>query len=150
MRNSFLFLCCLLFTSLTLAQTVRYAYDPAGNRISRTIVLNTLRSAPQNETEEEEEEEKEASPTFVEQLTDDLQVKIYPNPTKGLLQIEIAGNENDNNTPIAVFNQSGQQILATQTAGQITPVDLSGVPAGTYILRLIIRERTENYTIIKK
>ena len=141
-------LICALIVFSTLpvfSQTVNYAYDPAGNRISRTIVLGPLKSAPQNETEQDE-----FAPTYVEQIAAGLQVKIYPNPTKGLLQVEIVGNDNDANIPIAVFNQSGQQVFATQTAGKLTPVDLSGVPAGTYIMRLIIREKPEVYKIIKK
>jgi len=127
------------------SQTVNYAYDPAGNRISRTIVLGPQKNASQTNTEQEE-----SAPTYVEQIAAGLQVKIYPNPTKGLLQVEIIGNDDDANTPIAVFNQSGQQVVATQTAGQLTPVDLSGVPAGTYLMRLIIREKSEVYKIIKK
>jgi len=136
----------IVFTTIPVfSQTVNYAYDPDGNRISRTIVLSTLRSAQQNNTNKEE-----TAPTYVEQIAADLQVKIYPNPTKGLLQVEIIGNEKDNNTPIAIFNQSGQQVFTTQTEGKLTSVDLSGVPTGTYIMRLIIREKSEIYKIIKK
>lgn len=139
MKKSFLLLCCLLFSGVAFAQVVKFAYDPSGNRISRTIVLDKSSM-----------EEEEAAPTLVEQLTADLQVKIYPNPTKGLLQVEITGNESENKIPIAVFNMNGQQVLVTKTAGQLSPVDLSGVPEGTYILRLTVKGKNENYTIIKK
>jgi len=135
----------VLSTIPVFSQTVKYAYDPDGNRISRTIVLNPMQSAPQNNTEQEE-----SAPTYVEQIAADLQVRIYPNPTQGLLQVEIIGNDNDNKTQITVFNQSGKQVFAAKTAGQLTPVDLSGVPAGTYIMHLIIREKSEIYKIIKK
>ena len=152
MKKTFLFIMfSLLFAGILFAQqNIKFAYDPAGNCISRTIVLNAPSRAPIEAPQPDTEMEEEAAPTFVEQLTADLQVKIYPNPTRGFLQVEIIGNENDNNTQIAVFNQNGQQVIATQSSGQLTPVDMSGFPAGTYILRLAICERTENYTIIKK
>jgi hypothetical protein len=158
MKKTFLFIMfSLLFAGILFAQqNIKFAYDPAGNCISRTIVLNAPSRAPVEDPIEdpqidtETEEEAAPNPTFVEQLAADLQLKIYPNPTQGLLQVEIIGNENDNITQIAVFNQNGQQIIATQSSGQLTPVDMSSFPAGTYILRLGIGERIENYTIIKK
>ena len=155
MKKTFLFfMFSLLFAGILLAQqNIKFAYDPAGNCISRTIVLGpngAPNRAPDNVPQLDTEVEEEAAPTFVEQLTADLQVKIYPNPTRGFLQVEIIGNENDNKTQIAVFNQNGQQVIATQSSGQLTSVDMSSFPAGIYILRLSINERIENYTIIKK
>ena len=152
MKKTFLlFMFSLLFAGILLAQqNIKFAYDPAGNCISRTIVLYAPSRAPIEAPQPNTETEEETAPTFIEQLTADLQVKIYPNPTQGFLQVEIIGNENDNRTQIAVFNQSGQQVIATQSSGQLTSVDMSSFPAGTYILRLSINERIENYTIIKK
>jgi hypothetical protein len=129
------------------AQTVSFGYDPAGNRISRVIDMGSSNRAPRAGAGDTDE--TETPPPFVEQLTPDLQVKIYPNPTKGLLQVELAGNA-DENAQIQVFSQAGQQIFTCTAGGTRTPVDLSACPSGVYILRLIINEKTENYTIIKK
>ena len=147
MNKKVLFLSALaligLSASTATAQTVRFGYDPAGNRIWRTIVMPSY--APQMQSGQEE-----AAP-FVEQLTADLQVKIYPNPTSGMLNIEIIGLNSDDRAPqIAVFAQSGQQLLTLTAAGVPTTVDLSPFPAGIYVLQLTIREKHQSYNIIKK
>ncbi|MDR2824080.1 MAG: T9SS type A sorting domain-containing protein [Prevotellaceae bacterium] len=138
-------LLAVFFASTAAAQTIRFAYDPAGNRISRTIVLNAPAAAPQLQSQQVE------TPPYVEQLASDLQVRIFPNPTEGLLNVEIVGLSSDDVAPqIAVFAQSGQQLLNLNTSGTLTPVDLYAFPAGMYILRLTVRGKAETYQIIKK
>ena len=67
---------------------VSYAYDNAGNRISRKIV--GLNSNPTHA-----KATVENSLPVQEQLGDS-KITIYPNPTKGTLAVEIAGgNEKD-------------------------------------------------------
>jgi hypothetical protein len=153
LKRLFILMPAVFLAGIACAQAVRFAYDPAGNRISRTVVLSTSANAPALQQEQEEAQEEAQTPPqpFVEQLTADLQVRIFPNPTGGLLNIEIAGlTSDDDPVQIALFAQNGQQLLTLQTAGALTPADLSAFPAGMYILRLTVRGKAETYQIIKK
>jgi len=64
-----------------IAQTISYAYDNAGNRISRTILLST---SPQGVKKAED-------PVLVEYQIGERKITVYPNPTKGKLAVEITG-----------------------------------------------------------
>jgi hypothetical protein len=132
----------------TLQGNVSYAYDAAGNRISRTIVLQQsmmrAMSMPDFDSDETWEEEK----PFVDFLND-LQVKIFPNPTRGQLAIEITGADGEN-VQITVFSARGELLLTKQaTASARTAVDLSAFSTGNYILVLTINGTNQQYKIVK-
>lgn len=86
------------------AQSVKYSYDNAGNRIKREIVMKAKSSY------------KETSRTecFSEMLSDK-DIRIYPNPTKGRLKIEIAGYENSDRCVLRILihpdNKYSQHML---------------------------------------
>ena len=61
-------------------QSLSYAYDAAGNRISRTIILETRASMAM--------EEKKDS-VFFEEMLAEKQLKIYPNPVEQQLNIAV-------------------------------------------------------------
>jgi hypothetical protein len=101
-------------------------------------------SMPDFDSDETWEEEK----LFVDFLND-LQVKIFPNPTRGQLAIEITGADSEN-VQITVFSVSGELLLTKQaTASARTAVDLSAFPTGNYILVLTINGTNQQYKIVK-
>ncbi|GHV43774.1 hypothetical protein FACS1894180_3860 [Bacteroidia bacterium] len=128
------------------AQSVSFGYDAAGNRVARTVVLPASSNAPRLQSGEDETPPE----PFVEQLAQDLQVKIYPNPTKGLLQVELNGLDSDETAQITVFSTNGTLLLQTAATAALTPVDMSAYPAGVYVLTLTIRGKPTDYKIIKK
>lgn len=142
-KKILLFSLFALFASAAVAQTVQFAYDETGNRISRTIVL-TIPSLRADGSGQDE------ALLFEEQLAADLEVKIYPNPTEGLLQIEILGMELDEKAQFALFGLNGEKLLQTAATSQLTPVDMSKYPAGIYVLRLTVRGKPMDYKIVKQ
>ena len=130
---------------------VSYTYDAVGNRIARTIVLQAALpgASLMRNTKSFEKHEIEHEAVPFSDLVNDRQIKIHPNPTKGHLAVEIAGDENEN-VQISVFSQSGTRLLAMKTNAGTTPVDLSPFPSGVYILYLTIDGKTQNYKIIKQ
>jgi hypothetical protein len=131
-----------LFASATAAQTLQFAYDEAGNRISRTITILSpdLRAG----------EERQDVTSLVEQLATDLSVKIYPNPTKGLLQVELLGIGTDETVQLVLFGLNGQVLLQTDTTSKLVSVDMLEHSTGVYVLRLTVRGRSTDYKIIKQ
>ena len=74
-------------------------------------------------------------------------VKIYPNPTNGILTIELAGQSKAN---IHVFNLIGQVVLSQKSFSEKTEIDLSALPQGAYWLETqvsghILREKFVKY-----
>ena len=83
---------CLISVQGLLGQTVYYSHDEAGNRYLRTIIMPTqatMKSAKVN-TVDTLKEEKVQDP--LEDQLGDVKIKIYPNPTRGILKIEMQGN----------------------------------------------------------
>lgn len=121
------------------AQSVKYSYDNAGNLIKREIVMKAKSSY------------KETSRTecFSEMLSDK-DIRIYPNPTKGRLKIEIAGYENSDRCVLRIFNTSGQQILSTHASSPWTELDISSRANGIYILYISLNNKETTWKIIKK
>ena len=112
-----------------------YSYDAAGNRICREIVLSRSIETPQEPITEKIAEK---------------QIKIYPNPTHGLLKVEIDGWEQSDNCTMVVYNQGGVQVETVKVSSPITEMDLSRSSNGLYILLISINENNTSWKIIKK
>ncbi|MBQ8956953.1 MAG: C10 family peptidase [Bacteroidales bacterium] len=69
------------------------------------------------------------SPTGLEE--NELQVKVYPNPTNGLVTVETK-----NEAMVSVFNPQGQCVLQKKTTGTSTSLDLHHVASGVYWIKV--------------
>jgi hypothetical protein len=133
----------LLFLSLgaQAAVTISYTYDAAGNRTSRTYSVS---AAVQLKKPLEEpapiEEEKMGERT----------IRIYPNPTKGALGVEILGGDDKEKIRIQLYNLKGIQIQNLPVYSGINTINMFDCVAGTYILRLVSEKETIEYKIIKE
>jgi len=121
--------------------TVSYGYDAAGNRISRTIVIQ-LRSA----TAPEEEEQ----PVVYSEMLSDIEVRIYPNPTDGLLKVEIRNLPEDQTADILLYNLSGNLISSQRGITDFTDINISSQPSGTYLMKILAGKSQTEWKIIKR
>jgi YD repeat-containing protein len=128
------------------SQTINYSYDAGGNRTSRTIVLNRGSKGSGDVKEEKKVLEKVIKDeTFLTGT-----VKIYPNPTHGLLEIEVPIIDEDFELQIIVTDINGRKILDKRNEPVKTVVDLSSQPNGIYILNLKQGDTYSKWKIIKK
>lgn len=126
----------ILLISITIqSQTITYSYDACGNRISREIILS--RSI---ETSEKSFEEKLSENTII----------IYPNPTEGILKIEIKERGQTGNQSITVYDSNGGLIRNTAITSSITEIDLSNCANGIYVLIISYNNETSTWKILKK
>lgn len=145
MKTTNKLLSLLLFLSISLtvqAQRVTFAYDIAGNRIARTIVMQSRANAldiPQ----------EEFSP-FIEQAENRV-ITIFPNPTRGMLIVEISGGESNERFRAILYSQQGALMQEAEAfTGNSLNMDLSAYPPGIYILLIRIGNQTKEYKIIKQ
>jgi hypothetical protein len=152
------------FVVKTEAQSVLYGYDASGNRTSRTIVMKMLSPPPQDSTETIIEEEiiagtgqnvvqntEDGNEKTQEIYTDILagtQISIYPNPTGGKLQVTSYELRVES---IEIFDMMGRcmwsqySVLNTQYS-----IDISHLPAGTYIMRIAAGNEVVNWKVVKQ
>lgn len=79
-------------------------------------------------------------------------IQLYPNPTFGLLYLQIEGIE-EGDLLLEIINMEGSKILIRQYKNSQTIVtdqlDISNMPAGPYIFRVIYRDTEMLTTVIK-
>ena len=130
------------FSMTSMAQEVSYAYDNAGNRISRKIV--PLNSNPPHAKKTVDD------PPPVEEQLGERKIAIYPNPTKGALAVEITGGNDKDALRIVLLSAQGIQLQTLKAEIGKTPVDMHLYPSGWYILRIQAGEKVTEFKIIKQ
>ena len=146
----------LLFTVFCNAQTIQYDYDNAGNRIARRVIP-MKQTAPKVVISEEEEEEAAEEPeeeaenvlAFTEKIGE-IQTHIFPNPTKGILKIEISGANNSEEITLTLYSGQGATLVEQKIQQGNNTLDLSTYSTGWYILRLQTGDYRKEYKIIKE
>ena len=76
---------------------------------------------------------------------DETAFSVYPNPTKGLININCPGAEE-----LRIYNSIGQQVMSINTNGEnAKQVDLSALPSGVYVLQATGYGQTMTHRIVK-
>lgn len=124
---------------------VSYQYDAAGNRIYRGMTTITLAGTKAAKIDTA----KQIPP--VEEGLGDRTVKIYPNPTKGMLKVEITGGAEEDRYGVGLYDQNGALLKKEELTGNGSlSVDLSGKAPGRYFLLLEYGNERKSYKIIKQ
>jgi hypothetical protein len=143
-----------------------YGYDANGNRTSASVIYlqTTLKSAtlPLDQVIPGNSFFPSDSALIPEQGWEsgkseplgDFEVKVYPNPTHGIIILEIlrisdkqlAASENS----IKIFDMQGILIKNYSPLTKYTIIDLSEKPNTTYLLKLIAGGQIKDYKIIKE
>lgn len=121
--------------------TFVFSYDASGNRTERVIDLT--KSAEITASSSTANEEK----LFEAELAN-LEIRIYPNPTKGVLKVEIP-DIGDIKPTLVVYNLQGKQLVHKTVSNQISTINLSGHPAGMYIMKIVNGQESLDWKIIK-
>lgn len=129
---SILFLLPLIVSSQTI---VNYTYDAMGNRIKREIIMSRSIKNTNNPLTE----------TLLEKS-----ISIYPNPTEGLLKINISGWEITDKCNFKVYSLNGLPIQEITVVSSITEINLGNEPNGIYLLNIELNESKSSWKIIKK
>ena len=121
------------------ADDIQYSYDASGNRI------RGLREILMREDYNSEKDQR--------QIQDNLanhHITIYPNPTDGMLQVEIAAIEKISDSSVIIYDTTGNQIYYQDQLENINEINLSVCPDGFYMLIIRIDDQSSIWKIIKK
>ena len=131
-------LICIASNTLHAQTPCTFLYDDAGNRVERVIDL-TQKSASL------------ATSIANVEIEEDLPTKItiYPNPTKGLMKIQTSGFDPGQLFHITIYNLQGMLVFQQETSNILSEVNLTGKPAGTYIMQIRFNNKSEQWKIIK-
>lgn len=129
-------------------QPIHYDYDSNGNRIKRYIIpLGKGESS--TTTNSDNSIEKEKVEEFKEVL-DEVTIKIYPNPTKGNLFIELSSIMPDEQIAYQLFSQTGNSLETVSKVANPFTIDFSKYQSGIYILKLVINAKISQWKILKE
>ena len=136
MKN-YLFYFFLFIAGGLFAQEIAYQYDDAGNRTARIITLfGSLRSSEM--------------PAPIDEVIAEQSIKIYPNPTEGMLAVEIINYSDEMSIDFLLLNLSGSVIEQRSTSTAYSTFNISDHPNGVYLLRITINGESKTWKIIKK
>lgn len=126
-----------------------YTYDDAGNRTSRTITIPDATGASLlNEETGDLQESREVVPVTDRLL--DKQIRLYPNPTRGELVLQITPFDGEDPVQVLVYDINGKLVHEQQILFEYTSLDFTDFKPGNYILKLKTDHSENSYLIIKK
>jgi hypothetical protein len=140
MRTIILFCMLLLIKAVAFGQTykVEFAYDAAGNRISRKLVPLNKSAFISDTIAISEEQMGERS------------IKLYPNPTPGIITMTISQLEPEEQVRVFVTDMKGHILIKDVQTNPSFKIDLSAYPMGFYILSATIGDQRKEWKIIKE
>lgn len=144
MKKIYICLILLFIPFLSKGQSkIVYAYDAAGNRIRREIVMQTQKAKARQRVSDTERQ------SFSDMLNEH-DIKIYPNPTYGFLKLCIYGLKSTDKCSMSLYTTKGAQIMANSVNKESFEINISNQPAGIYLLRITINNNSTIWKIIKK
>lgn len=142
-----MFTCIVYFflsNTICAQSPVTYTYDNNGNRLVRSITLK--KSYVSSDSISEDESKKEIYKDEIGKV----QIRIFPNPTKGILGVEITGVSAEKSNEYSLYNSSGTFIKKQKFSDPQFSIDFTNHPSGMYILRLSIVGEVSEWKIIKE
>lgn len=125
------------------SQSVNYAYDPVGNRVSKTMTIRSDTVGSYNGVDRDD--------TYhYTDIVDDMSIKIYPNPTRGLFKVEFPFMADLDKLSIELYNISGIKLLLLEVTSSPQLVDISHYDSGVYLMRININGIFSEWIIIKE
>lgn len=70
----------------------------------------------------------------LDEIKDAGKCKLYPNPAKDLIELDVAKNQG---YMLQVYNMIGKCVMQREILNSKTNIDISSLPAGTYVVKLI-------------
>jgi len=143
---TFIFFASAMFLTFSVqAREIHFQYDDAGNCIVKykTVVLSLRSTAMEDDFNADDF-------SLTDDVFGEIRTIISPNPTRGILQVEFQNKDTDISVHYRLTDMNGRLITERTSFDSLLTLDLSDMPAGTYLLHLTITGKSETYKIIKQ
>ena len=127
---------------------ISYDYDKAGNRIKRWLVVEEITNTIEAEFRTSEKAEDAGAEN--EMRSDDVSVSVYPNPTIGVVTVDIPVLDESGSNTLHLYDAKGETVLSRKRLMNSNTIDFMNTPSGVYILKLNLGGSEKSYKIIKK
>ena len=124
-----------------------YEYDACGNRIARKVIEINPSASKSNEPKMMGSDNID-TPYYVENIGE-INVNVFPNPTSQKITIQINNYQDLQSGELYLYNMNGQLLNQLNIRHTSVEIDLSGMPSGTYLLKLYMNEYKNEWKIIK-
>ncbi|MCG8410274.1 MAG: T9SS type A sorting domain-containing protein [Bacteroidales bacterium] len=141
-----------IISLVSLAQQIEYVYDDAGNRTARNVIAARAESV-KKEDDEAISRDKSSSSNTEEMYSDALaekELRIYPNPTRGKLAVEIINYDLTESGSLQIFDMGGRLIKNYTSLSERMEIDITNQAAGSYIMIVVIGNEKSEWRIVKQ
>ena len=125
---------------------IEMTYDNAGNRTSFKVLQMSSNKKGGGASESVDQKD---STYYIDQLPS-VTMKVYPNPTQGVVHVDIDGGASHQRYAIRLFDDHGRKLYETQDEGNTAQIDLSSYAAGIYLVELSVNGEHTTLKIIKR
>jgi hypothetical protein len=81
---------------------------------------------------------------------DNKKILLFPNPTRGNITIKFESYQEDASSRVYLYGISGNSLMNEPVTSTSINIDLSGYPAGIYILKITLSGKTTQWKVIKE
>lgn len=142
MKRTYLIILMTLITLLVKGQAQDnvfvFDYDGAGNRVKRYLIPGHLRIKNSN------------APEHYDQQVNTNMVSIYPNPSRGIMDVKIQNLVVGQQASIKVYSNNGSFIKTYDNASDITTINIEDKPPGNYIISVLIDNKVREWLVQKE
>jgi 2',3'-cyclic-nucleotide 2'-phosphodiesterase (5'-nucleotidase family) len=151
MKLKIVIISILAFLSFnSFSQNIEYTYDAAGNRTARFVIPPAPAQAEAQDSSDTNSYNNEQEPEVYKDFLAEKELRIYPNPTRGKLTIEIVNYNLNEIGTLQVFDMAGRLIKSENNISERMQVDITSQPAGSYIMVIVIGKEKSERKIIKQ
>lgn len=122
------------------AYKLDFEHDADGNLSSRKIATLSAKSKENNSS---------IDSTAVTDVMGKQKIILYPNPTRGILRLDIKLFDPNKKNTYSVYSLSGAKLCDGNILSSSAEIDLSQYPQGNYLLDLLLDGKVSRWKIIK-
>lgn len=130
----------LLFSLTGWSQQLSYAYDAAGNRVSRTIVVGAYHPSAEG---------PHGSSRFYVENIQGRELSIHVEREKPGLTIEVSSHDSLFEGTYTLSDKKDDLLTGNMLSGRKTRVELEQVPPGNYTLHLLVNGHPSEWEVTK-
>jgi len=116
-----------------------YTYSATGNR--KQCYVGFAKIVSPNLPGEQEQ--------YIEKI-DNIQFNIFPNPTKGLLKINIDTEMKVEDLKIELYDINSRKVLEKSVVSSEVELDITSASAGNYFMKIFVNNKPYYWNIIKE